>query len=55
MFTFTTEANLTDIFDKMQPKDLTLILIWISNYNHYNMWDEIIYPFPNFNSVTVEV
>ena len=28
---------------------------WISNYNHYNVWDEISYPFPNFNGATVEV
>ena len=27
----------------------------ISNYNHYKEWDEITYPFPNFNSDTVEV
>ena len=28
---------------------------WISNYIHYQVWDEITYPFPNFNSTTVEV
>ena len=28
---------------------LTLIPAWISNYNHYKVWDEITYPFPNFN------
>ena len=28
------------------------ILIWISNYIHYKMWDEINCPFPNFNSAT---
>ena len=27
----------------------------ISNYIHYKMWDEIAYPFPNFNGSTVEV
>ena len=27
----------------------TLIQIWISNYMHYKMWNEIIYPFPNLN------
>ena len=26
-----------------------------SIYNHYKVWDEIIYPFPNFNGATVEV
>ena len=34
---------------------LTLIPAWISNYIHYNVWDEITYPFLNFNGVTVEV
>ena len=24
------------------------------NYIHYEMWDEIIYPFQNFNGTTVE-
>ena len=23
------------------------LLIWISNYIHYKMWDEITYPFQN--------
>ena len=34
---------------------LTLILSWISNYIHYNVWDEITYPFLSFNGCTVEV
>ena len=34
---------------------LTLISAWISNYVHYKMWDEMTYPFPNFNGCTVEV
>ena len=34
---------------------LTLIPAWISNYIHYNMRDEITYPFLNFNGATVEV
>ena len=33
----------------------TLLLAWISNYTHYNVWDEITYPFLNFNGCTVEV
>ena len=32
-----------------------LILAWISNYNHHKVCDDISYPFPNFNSHTVEV
>ena len=34
---------------------LTLIPAWISNHMPSKMWDEITYPFPNFNSCTVEV
>ena len=34
---------------------LTLIPAWISNYIHYETWDEITYPSPNFNGCTVEV
>ena len=34
---------------------LTLIPAWISNYIHYNAWDEITYSFLNFNGATVEV
>ena len=33
---------------------LTLIPERISNYIHYKMWDEISYPFLNFNGCTVE-
>ena len=32
-----------------------LISAWISNYIHYEVWDEITYPFLNFNGATVEV
>ena len=31
------------------------IFTWISNYIHYKVWDEITYPFLNFNGTTVEV
>ena len=34
---------------------LTLISAWMSNYNHYKVWDEITYPFPNFNNATIEI
>ena len=34
---------------------LSLIKAQISNYNHYNVWDEITFTFPNFNGETVEV
>ena len=36
-------------------RGLTLIPAWISNYIHYEVWDEITYPFLNFNGATVEV
>ena len=32
-----------------------LILVWISNYVHYEMWDEITYLSPNFHGATTEV
>ena len=34
---------------------LTLIPAWISDYTHYKVWGEIIYPLPNFNGAAVEV
>ena len=34
---------------------LTSIPAWISNHMRIKMWDEIAYPFPNFNGATVEV
>ena len=44
--------------DELNPSDAEtgpLLLTWISNYIYYKAWDEITYPFPNFNSTTVEV
>ena len=50
---------MTDVFlmtcGPFYKHGLTLIPAWISNYIHYNMWDEITYPFLNFNGATVEV
>ena len=34
---------------------LTLNPAWLSDYIHYKVWDEITYPFLNFNGATVEV
>ena len=34
---------------------LTLMPAWMSNYIHYEMWDEITFLFPNFNGCTIEV
>ena len=33
----------------------TLTPAWIKYYIHYQMLDEITYPFPNFNGATIEV
>ena len=35
--------------------DLTLIPAWINNHTSSKKWDEITYPFLNFNGVAVEV
>ena len=35
--------------------DLTSIPVWISDYIHHKVWDEITYPFPNFNGATVVI
>ena len=32
-----------------------LSVAWICNHIHYKVWDEITYPFLNFNGATVEV
>ena len=32
---------------------LTLIPTWICNHMHHKVWDEITYPFPNFNDAEV--
>ena len=45
----------TDISGPFYLHGLTLIPAWICNYIHYNVWDEITYPFLNFNGATVEV
>ena len=39
----------------MSYHGLSLILAWITNYIHDKVWDEITYPFPNFNGYTIEV
>ena len=37
------------------PLLLTLIPAWIGNHMPCKVWDQITYPFPNFNGSTVEV
>ena len=34
----------------LNQRGLTLFPAWMSNYIHYEIWDEIIYPFPNFGN-----
>ena len=41
--------------DPFQWHGLPLIQAWIKNDAHYNVWDEITYPFPNFNGAAVDV
>ena len=49
---------MTEFFD-LVPRLLTwinfIISAWINNYIHYKMQVEITYPFPNFNSATIEI
>ena len=40
-------------YDTHDTFSLTLIAAWISYYIHYKVWDEIIFPFLNFNGATV--
>ena len=30
-------------------------ITWISNHNHHKVWGEIIYPFPNFKGLIIEL
>ena len=41
--------------DPFYSYGLISIPAWISNYINYKEWDEITYPFLNFNGATVEV
>ena len=45
----------TSFLGPIYQHGLLLIPGWRSNYIHYKMWDEIAYPFPNFNCAAVEV
>ena len=45
----------SDICGPFYYHGLILIPAWISNHIHYKVWDEITYPFLNFNGATVEV
>ena len=44
------------LFKSVQKKFVKSIFIKSKKDNiHYNAWDEITYPFPNFNGATIEV
>ena len=52
--------NTVEQIDRLDParvtsNSVTLIPAWICHYIHYNVWDEITYPFLNFNGAAVEV
>ena len=55
MFQSNHTYSLIYIWAPFYKHGLALILAWIRNYIHYKMWDEITYPFLNFNGATVEV
>ena len=42
----------TDFMALFYYHDLSLILEWMSYNTHHKVWDEITYPFPNFNGAT---
>ena len=46
------EVGLANPWGPSYQHGLTLIPAWISNYTHYNVWDEITYPFLNFNGAS---
>ena len=51
----TFQSSFTDTSGPFYQHGLTLIPAWISNHMPGKMWDEITYPFLNFNGETIEV
>ena len=49
-----TTCNNTVLLWSFYQHELTLIPAWTNNHMP-KVWDEITYPFPNFNDATVEV
>ena len=47
--------SVTAISGSFYERRLTLTPTWISNHIHHKVWDEITYPFLNFNDATIEV
>ena len=52
---FMTTPNFGDTSSPFCQYGLTLIPAWISNHMPGKEWDEITYPFLNFNGATIEV
>ena len=48
-------SQLSPTSSALYQEGLTLIPAWISNHLSSKMWDELTYPFLNFNGATVEV
>ena len=55
LFIFFTNTKGLELLGPFYGHASTSIPIWISDYIHYKMWDEITYPFLNVNVCTVEV
>ena len=49
------EWSFNHLFRLTTKEHLWPLATWISNHIHYKVWDEITYPFLNFNGCTVEV
>ena len=43
-----------EVQDSPGTPSLSLIITWITNYNHCKVWDEIAYQFSNFHGAAVE-
>ena len=55
LWSFASKMLTIDTWGPFYKHGLTLILAWTSNHMPSKMWDEITYPFLNFNGCTVEV
>ena len=42
-------------WDPFYKHGLTLTTVWITNFIHHNVWDEITFPYPKSNGATIEV
>ena len=50
-----TASNFHEICGPVYQHGITSLTAWISNHMPNKVWDEITYPFPNFNGSNVEV